>query len=69
MVPRHCQSLSVELLADTSQVPARVPPQESSDVEELTLFLTDSVTAGTEGLIVKSLDSTYEPSKCAARLV
>ncbi len=35
-------------------------------MEELTLFLTESVTAGTEGLIVKSLESTYEPSKCAA---
>ena len=40
--------------------------QESHDLEELTLFLTDSVTAGTEGLIVKSLDSTYEPSRCPA---
>lgn len=42
----------------------RLCDQESQDLEELTLFLTDSVTAGTEGLIVKSLDSTYEPSRC-----
>ncbi len=30
---------------------------------ELEVFLNDSVAAGTEGLIVKTLDSTYEPSK------
>lgn len=40
--------------------------KESHDLEELTLFLTDSVTAGTEGLIIKSLDSTYEPSRRSA---
>lgn len=39
------------------------PPQESSDLEELVVFMNDSVAAGTEGLIVKSLDSTYEPSR------
>ena len=32
-------------------------------MEELAHFLNESVAAGTEGLIVKSLDSTYEPSK------
>ena len=37
--------------------------QTSTDVEELSLFLDEAVAAGTEGLIVKSLDSTYEPSK------
>ena len=37
--------------------------QTSTDVEELALFLNEAVAAGTEGLIVKSLDSTYEPSK------
>ncbi|KAK9808214.1 hypothetical protein WJX73_009727 [Symbiochloris irregularis] len=35
----------------------------SHDVEELGNFLNESVAAGMEGLIVKSLDSTYEPSK------
>jgi len=37
--------------------------QTSADVEELGLFLNESVAAGTEGLIVKTLDSTYEPSR------
>ena len=41
----------------------RTPVQTSTDVEELSLFLDEAVAAGTEGLIVKSLDSTYEPSK------
>ena len=36
--------------------------QTSRDVAELEVFLNDSVAAGTEGLIVKTLDSTYEPS-------
>ena len=35
-------------------------------MEELGVFLNESVAAGTEGLIVKSLDSTYEPSKRSA---
>jgi DNA ligase 1 len=35
----------------------------SSDLEELQTFLDESVAAGTEGLIVKALDSTYEPSR------
>ena len=35
----------------------------SHDVEELTKFLDDSVGAGTEGLIVKTLADSYEPSK------
>ncbi|GIL44509.1 hypothetical protein Vafri_1960 [Volvox africanus] len=35
----------------------------SRDVEELESFLTESVEAGTEGLIVKTLADTYEPSK------
>jgi hypothetical protein len=35
-------------------------------VEELGLFLNESVAAGTEGLIVKTLDSTYEPSRRSA---
>lgn len=35
----------------------------SHDVEELTKFLDDSVEHGTEGLIVKTLDDSYEPSK------
>ena len=37
--------------------------QTSHDVEELGNFLNESVAVGMEGLIVKSLDSTYEPSK------
>lgn len=37
--------------------------QESTDLEELGVFLNDSVAGGTEGLIIKSLDSTYEPSR------
>ncbi len=40
--------------------------QTSADVEELGLFLNESVAAGTEGLIVKTLDSTYEPSRRSA---
>lgn len=41
-------------------------PQTSRDPEELELFLNEAVAAGTEGLIVKTLDSTYEPSKRSA---
>ena len=40
--------------------------QVSKEVEELATFLDESVKAGTEGLIVKTLDSTYEPSKRSA---
>ena len=40
--------------------------QTSTDLEELGRFLDESVTAGTEGLIVKTMDSTYEPSKRSA---
>ncbi|KFM24321.1 DNA ligase 1 [Auxenochlorella protothecoides] len=35
----------------------------STDVEELSAFLDDAVDAGTEGLIVKTLGDTYEPSR------
>jgi DNA ligase-1 len=35
----------------------------SRDVEELQVFLEDSIKENTEGLIVKTLDATYEPSK------
>jgi DNA ligase-1 len=35
----------------------------SRDLEELQTFLDDSIKEGTEGLIVKALDTTYEPSK------
>lgn len=35
----------------------------SHDVEELSKFLDESVEMGTEGLIVKTLDDSYEPSK------
>jgi DNA ligase 1 len=55
---RICRHLSAD---DTSGFPP--PLQESSDLEQLVVFMNDSVAAGTEGLIVKSLDSTYEPSR------
>jgi len=35
----------------------------SNDVEELQVFLEESIVAKTEGLIVKTVDSTYEPSQ------
>jgi len=37
--------------------------KESTDVEELTRFLDESIKDSTEGLIVKTMDDTYEPSK------
>lgn len=40
--------------------------QTSAELEELSTFLNDAVAVGTEGLIVKTLDSTYEPSKRSA---
>ena len=40
--------------------------QTSRELEELSTFLNDAVNVGTEGLIVKTLDSTYEPSKRSA---
>eukprot|EP01026_Neomeris_dumetosa_P063074 TRINITY_DN5982_c0_g1_i2.p1 TRINITY_DN5982_c0_g1~~TRINITY_DN5982_c0_g1_i2.p1 ORF type:complete len:728 (-),score=114.77 TRINITY_DN5982_c0_g1_i2:371-2533(-) len=35
----------------------------SKDVEELQSFLNEAINEGTEGLIVKTMDATYEPSK------
>ncbi|KAL6760310.1 ATP-dependent DNA ligase [Haematococcus lacustris] len=35
----------------------------SRDLEELELFLTEAVEAATEGLIVKTMDDTYEPAR------
>lgn len=35
----------------------------SRDVDELQVFLEDSIAENTEGLIVKTMDATYEPSK------
>jgi len=35
----------------------------SRDLEELSTFLDESIAANTEGLIVKTMDATYEPSK------
>lgn len=35
----------------------------SKDLEELSAFLDEAVAANTEGLIVKAMDATYEPSK------
>ena len=40
--------------------------QTSTELDELSTFLNDAVAVGTEGLIVKTLDSTYEPSKRSA---
>lgn len=40
--------------------------QTSKDLEELSTFLYEAVNVGTEGLIVKTLDSTYEPSRRSA---
>ena len=40
--------------------------QTSRELEELSTFLNEAVNLGTEGLIVKTLDSTYEPSKRSA---
>ena len=35
----------------------------SRDLEELSTFLDESIAANTEGLIVKTMDATYEPSR------
>lgn len=43
--------------------------QTSKDLDELGTFLNNSVAAGTEGLIVKTLNSTYEPSRRSAHWV
>ncbi len=40
--------------------------QTSRELDELSTFLNEAVNEGTEGLIVKTLDSTYEPSKRSA---
>ncbi len=40
--------------------------QTSRELEELSTFLNEAVNVGTEGLIVKTLDSTYEPSRRSA---
>lgn len=40
--------------------------QTSKELDELSTFLNEAVNVGTEGLIVKTLDSTYEPSKRSA---
>ncbi len=40
--------------------------QTSRELDELSTFLNEAVNVGTEGLIVKTLDSTYEPSKRSA---
>ena len=40
--------------------------QTSRELDELSTFLNEAMNMGTEGLIVKTLDSTYEPSKRSA---
>jgi DNA ligase 1 len=57
------------LYFSNSQPPSLLPcinqtkTQTSNDLEELGRFLDESVEAGTEGLIVKTLADSYEPSK------
>ena len=40
-----------------------VTAKTSRDIDELQVFLEDSIAENTEGLIVKTMDATYEPSK------
>lgn len=54
------------LKAALTEIPGQMEfavAKTSNDVEELTKFLDDSVEAGTEGLIVKTMADSYEPSK------
>eukprot|EP00878_Enallax_costatus_P010738 GHUV01011215.1.p1 GENE.GHUV01011215.1~~GHUV01011215.1.p1 ORF type:complete len:820 (+),score=334.68 GHUV01011215.1:667-3126(+) len=49
----------VEVAGQVSHATTKI----SNDVEELEAFLNEAVDASTEGLIVKTLNDTYEPSK------
>lgn len=54
------------LLSAIDEIPGEIAYAKfktSNDVEELTEFLNDAVEAGTEGLIVKTMDDSYEPSR------
>jgi DNA ligase-1 len=54
------------LKAALTEIPGQMEfavAKTSHDIEELTKFLDDSVEAGTEGLIVKTMADSYEPSK------
>jgi len=55
-----------KLYSSLEEIPGRMKFAEertSRDVDALQGFLDDSIKEGTEGLIVKALDTTYEPSK------
>ena len=56
------EALASSLVERPGEVQLAVGSRESG-VEQLAGFLDEAVAGGTEGLIVKSLDSTYEPSR------
>jgi len=56
------EALVSSLVENPGEVQLAVGSRESG-VEQLAAFLDEAVVGGTEGLIVKTLDSTYEPSK------
>ena len=55
-------ALESSLVEKPGEVQLAVGSRESG-VEQLATFLDEAVIGGTEGLIVKTLDSTYEPSR------
>ena len=56
------EALASSLVENPGEVQLAVGSRESG-VEQLAAFLDEAVVGGTEGLIVKTLDSTYEPSR------
>ena len=56
------EALAASLVEKPGEVQLAVGSRESG-VEQLATFLDEAVAGGTEGLIVKTLDSTYEPSR------